>query len=90
MLESVRNNIFTTTAQVVSSANKVVEILRKSAAEAATELKKEYVPEPVKQESLSDMRIKSALERLNPRARLDYAIQGGVLENPYLSALGVQ
>ncbi|KAI9093776.1 DDHD domain-containing protein [Phlyctochytrium arcticum] len=32
---------------------------------------------------------KSAMEKLNPRGRLDYVLQEGVLENPYLSALGV-
>ncbi|KAJ3009489.1 hypothetical protein HKX48_007915 [Thoreauomyces humboldtii] len=29
------------------------------------------------------------VERLNPRGRIDYVLQEGVLENPYISALGV-
>lgn len=31
----------------------------------------------------------TTIERLNPRGRIDYVLQEGVLENPYISALGV-
>ncbi|TPX60451.1 hypothetical protein SpCBS45565_g07522 [Spizellomyces sp. 'palustris'] len=31
----------------------------------------------------------SGVERLNPRGRIDYVLQEGMLENPYISALGV-
>ncbi len=90
MLESVRNNIFNTTAAMVSNANRVVEILRKSANETPVETKKDLVPESTsKQATLSEYPVKP-IEKLNPRARIDYSIQGGVLENPYLSALAVQ
>ena len=90
MLESMRLNIFNTTASMVSSANRVVDILRKSATESGVEPKKDFVPEaPSKQASSIEIPPKP-IELLNPRARIDYAIQGGVLENPYLSALGVQ
>lgn len=86
MIESVRVGIATKTQEVVDSANKIVEKIKIKST-------KRQVSVQVLQNQDRHQEVSVLIEeidRLNPRSRLDFCIQEGVLENPYLSALAVQ
>lgn len=90
MFESVRNNLFGTTVNVVIGANKMVDRMRtKSTASNETIDNERIEMTPVSGTEDSNIPEKTDIELLNPRGRLDYVIQEGVLENAYLSALAV-
>ncbi|KAJ3053402.1 hypothetical protein HK097_004378 [Rhizophlyctis rosea] len=94
-------SVWARTADVVSSAGKVASIVSAFRAPVATAAAgaenkpatDSEAPPVTTEDSIPGTSQKLSndkeLTRLNPRGRIDYALQEGVLENPYLSALGV-
>ena len=81
MLESVRSGL-TKTSEVVASAG---GLFRKASKSGESPKKAEETV----QEIVAPEDEQTILSRLNPYGRIDYVLQEGVLENPYLSSLGV-
>ncbi|KAJ3297922.1 hypothetical protein HK104_011382 [Borealophlyctis nickersoniae] len=96
-------SVWARTAGVVSSAGKVASIVTAFKSSSSVKSDAEEHPEGVEgsreaglergstSESLHDARLSddADLGRLNPRGRIDFMLQPSMLENPYLSALGV-
>lgn len=95
LIETMRlglNTFSTRTSEAVQSATK---ILRGYSESTSNSNMNSPVPTSTDQLELIDIckeegRVKTQLELLNPRGRVDYILQEGVLENPYISAIGVQ
>ncbi|KAJ3033967.1 hypothetical protein HDV00_005610 [Rhizophlyctis rosea] len=92
-------SVWARTAEVVSTAGKVASIVSSFKPAAPTPAPNDSTPNPAvappeppnaaETEAAKKMEKDKEIGRLNPRGRIDYALQEGVLENPYLSALGV-
>jgi hypothetical protein len=89
---AVRDNIVTTTLSVVTNANKAIDRIIPTKNEDSDKDKERIEMKTVNNATneTAEMREKRHIVMLNPRGRIDFCLQEGVLENPYLSALAVQ